>query len=395
VLALKEQLGLFDDPYRRCQPPEPAEAKARRGELARKAAVQSLVLLTNPRDALPLASATRRLALIGPLADAAAEMRGSWIAAADEHCPVSVLAGLSEALGEEVRYALGVSIDGTERGGIEAAAELCEDVDAVILCLGERGIMSGEAASRAHLDLPGLQRELAISVLDRAESQDIPVIVVLFSGRPLTAPWLFERADAVIAAWFPGAQAGHAIADVLLGKASPSGRTPISWPRAVGQIPIFYAQRSGGRPFVPSNHYTSQYLDVPNDPQFPFGHGLTYGRFEYSNLRVSSQGLSVHETIEIYVEVRNTGPSTARETVFLFIHDPVATVARPVLELKAWRQIELHPGQSANVTLQLAAEDLRFLDEALQPVYEPGDINILIGPCADRAQLTAAKIRLV
>jgi beta-glucosidase len=254
--------------------------------------------------------------------------------------------------------------------------------------------MSGEASSRAHLGLPGIQRRLAEAVFERAQRSATPVIVILFSGRPLVVPWLVEGADAVLAAWFLGSEAGHAIADVVSGRVSPSGRTPVSWARAMGQIPIFFGERPSGRPANPADHYTSKYLDVANEPLFPFGHGLSYGRFVLSNLRAAPADAEDIDTIKIRVDVRNEGARAAQETVFLFTHDKVASVARPLLELKGFAKIDLRPGEEGTVTLALRALDLRFLGLDLEPVFEPGEIEILVGPCADRARLLATTIRL-
>ncbi|HEX4049879.1 MAG TPA: glycoside hydrolase family 3 N-terminal domain-containing protein [Steroidobacteraceae bacterium] len=395
VLSLKERLGLFDDPYRRCQGAEPPFTLARRRALARRAAAHSLVLLTHRGDVLPL-HAGERVAVIGPLADAAAQMRGSWAAAADEHEAVSVLAGLQSALGAAaVTFAPGVAITGADTSGIAAALQSCETAEVILLCIGEAAAMSGEAASRADPQLPGCQRELAEAVLARAAELGKPVVAMLFSGRPLVVPWLFEEADAVLAAWFPGSEAGPAIADVLMGHIAPSGRTPISWPRSVGQIPIFHAQRPGGRPYQANNRYTSQYLDVPNDPQFPFGHGLTYARFELSNLRVTPRQCSESDLIEVRVDVRNMGACVARETVFLFAHDRLASVARPVLELKGWRQVELVAGEQVTVLLSLPSRELRFLGPDLQPLYEPGEVQLWVGPSADRTRLLSTVVSLI
>jgi beta-glucosidase len=396
VLALKERLGLFEDPYRRCRASETRESLSRRRALARRAACRSLVLLTHRGAVLPLSSQLQRVALIGPLADAPAEMRGCWGAAAEEHTSVSVLEGLSAALGAAaITHRRGVELSGPDTGAIASAVHACEDAEVVVLCLGEAAAMSGEAASRAGLALPGSQRELAQAVLERAAELGTPVVAILFSGRPLVVPWLFEEADAVLAAWFPGSEAGHAIADVLTGKIAPSGRTPISWPRSVGQIPIFHAQRPTGRPCVPNNHYTSRYLDVPNDPQFAFGHGLTYGHCELSGLRVTPQHCGAEDTLEVHVEIRNNGAHAVRETVFVFARDTLASVARPLLEMKTWQQIDLQAGEQATLALQLSSRALRFLDGALQCVYEPGDVEILVGFCADRARLLCQRIQLI
>ncbi len=393
VLTLKVELGLFDDPYRRGKTPEAADTVKRRRRLARTVAARALVMLKNDRSTLPFA-APLRLAVVGPLADAPADMRGPWWGAADSaEGQVSVLAGLRAQLPESaLLHAPGVTIDGDDRSGIAAALDVCEAAEAILLCLGEAAIMSGEAASRAYLDLPGRQRELAEAVCDRARAAHKRVVVILFSGRPLTVPWLIEAADAVIAAWFPGSEAGNAVADVLTGKVSPSGRTAVTWPRAVGQIPIFFGERPSGRPADPKDHYTSKYLDVPNDPLFPFGHGLTYGVFTLSNLRVTPAHVEDIDTMQIRVDVRNDGEREAEETVFLFTHDKVASVARPLLELKGFAKIILRPGESGSVTMTLRAGDLCFLGVDLEPVFEPGDFEILVGPCADRSRLLSVTV---
>lgn len=395
VLGLKERLGLFADPYRRGATPETAAAIASRRRLARAVAARAIVMLKNDRDVLPLASNVRRLAVIGPLADASAEMRGPWWGAAEPEGHVTVVAGVRKMLpAVQVLYAPGVDIDGGDALGIPAALDHCGKADAILLCLGEAAGMSGEAASRAHLGLPGRQRAFADAVFDHAATLGKPVIVILFSGRPLVVPWLVERADAVLAAWFLGSEAGNAIGDVILGKVSPSGRTPVTWARAAGQVPIFFGQRPSGRPADPKDRFTSKYLDVPNEPLFPFGHGLSYGHFTLSNLRVTTDRVTENDTVVVRVDVANDGKRAAEETVFLFTHDKVASVARPVLELKGFGKITLAPGESGTVTLFLPAADLRFLGVDLQPVFEAGEVEILVGPCADRSRLLAASIRV-
>ena len=395
VLTLKEHLGLFDDPYRRGATPESAAVLTHRRRLARSVGARAIVMLKNEAQALPLRGSLRRLAIIGPLADAPAEMRGPWWGAAEIDGQVSVVAGLRAVLPTaEILHAAGVSIEGDDVSGIAAALELCASADAILLCLGEAAVMSGEAASRAHLGLPGKQRMFAEAVFERALAAHKPVIVILFSGRPLVVPWLIEQADAVLAAWFLGSEAGTAIGDVVTGRVSPSGRTPVTWPRAAGQIPIFFGERPSGRPADPKDHYTSKYLDVPNEPLFPFGHGLTYGRFALSNLRVTPTDAEDIDTLQIHVDVRNEGARAAQETVFLFTHDKVASVARPMLELKGFAKISLRPGEAGTIRLSLRAEELRFLGRDLEPVFEPGEVEILVGPCADRSRLLSATVRL-
>jgi beta-glucosidase len=394
VLELKERLGLFDDPYGRGTRGQSAAEVAARRQLARSIAARAIVMLTN-RQALPLAGSLHRIAVLGPLAHASAEMRGPWSAAAPSEGHVTVLEGLREALPHvEIAHAEGVPIEGEPAGGFAAALAHCDQADAIVLCVGEAAVMSGEAASRASLDLPGRQRAFAEAVLDRARARATPVIAILFCGRPLIVPWLIDRADAVLAAWFLGTEAGNALADVLTGRVSPSGRTPISWPRAVGQIPIFYGERPAGRPYEAGNRFSSGYIDVPAEPLFPFGHGLTYGRFELSNLRVTPQVVASGDTLEVSVDVANAGARAAEETVLVFAHDKLASVTRPVLELEGFGKITLRPGERGTVTVHFPASQLRFLGGDLQPVFEPGEVEILAGPCAARAQLLSICIRL-
>lgn len=396
VLRLKDRLGLFEDPYRRGAVQETGEALGARRRIARSVGARAVVMLRNERGVLPLDPAIRRIALVGPLADAGSEMRGPWWAAAEPEGHVGVLAGLRAAFpATSVDFAEGVPIEGGDLSGIAAALGSCDEAEAIILCLGEGATMSGEAASRADPALPGHQRALAEAVLDRAAARGTPVVVVLFSGRPLVVPWLVERADAVLAAWFLGSEAGNAIADIVTGTVSPSGRTPVSWARSVGQVPIFYGERPSGRPANPLDKFTSKYLDVPNSPLFPFGHGLTYGRFTLSNLSVGPELVTRDGTITIRVDVANDGKRAAEETVFLFVHDKVASVTRPVLELKGFGKMALAPGETGTLHLTLAALDLDVLGPDLEPAFEPGEVEILVGPCADRAQLLVRTIRLV
>jgi beta-glucosidase len=395
VLRLKERLGLFDDPYRRGSSTETSETIAARRRLARDVAAKSLVLVKNSADTLPLRGDVRRVCAIGPLADAWREMRGPWAAAGYEEPSVTVLAGIREALpNASVVHVEGVTIAGTETSGIAAAVEAASAADVVVLCLGEAAEMSGEAASRAFPELPGVQRALAEAVLERARRDEVPVVVVLFCGRPLIVPWLVERADALLIAWFPGTEAGNAIGDVLTGRVSPSGRTPITWPRALGQIPLFYCQRNSGRPENPQDHFTSKYLDSPSSPLIPFGFGLTYGRFAYANLTVTPENATAEDVIEIAVDVTNVGARAAEETVFLFIRDRVASIARPTLELKGVAKISLQPGEAGTARFELPATELAFLGVDFEPVLEAGEIEIRVGGSADPAQLVSSRLML-
>jgi beta-glucosidase len=285
-------------------------------------------------------------------------------------------------------HAPGIGISDTDWSRAGGALELCGSADVVVLCVGESALMSGEAASRASLDLPGRQREFAERVL----ALDKPVVAILCSGRPLTVPWLTERASATLAAWFLGNEAGHAVGDIVAGHASPTGRLPVSWPRALGQVPIYYGHRPSGRPTNPDNRYTSRYIDLPTTPLFPFGHGLSYGRFIYSDLQVSPRRLGPDDIIEATVTVTNVGDRRAEETVFLFVHDVLASVARPQMELKAFAKIELQPGEHGTVVLLLPAASLAFPGRDWRPVLEPGDFDCFVGPCADRTRLLSARV---
>ncbi|MGE4173972.1 MAG: glycoside hydrolase family 3 C-terminal domain-containing protein, partial [Methylocystis sp.] len=389
VLRLKERLGLFDDPYRVVRLDD--DVKDTHRALARDAGRRSATLLVN-RGILPFAADIRRIAVIGPLADAGAEMLGPWFAAgAAENC-VTIFEGLRRALPNcEIAHHSGVAIEGDDESGVVPAVALAEGADAVVLCLGESAGMSGEAACRAALGLPGEQRRLA----ERVMSAGAPTIALLSSGRPLTVPWLFERAQAVVATWFLGDRAGEAIADILTGRFNPCARLAVSWPRAVGQIPIFYAAGSTGRPFDAANSYTSRYLDCSNEPQFPFGHGLSFARTTLSNLRADGRELTTSRSTRISVDVQNESDVATEETIFLFARDRDARVARPLMELKDWRKVVLAPQQPATVEFALSAAAFAFPGEDMEPVVEPGDVDIFVGLSADAATLLSARLRIV
>ena len=322
-------------------------------------------------------------------------MKGPWWGAGEHEPAVSVLAGLRAALPQaDIRHAPGVAIEGSDDSGIEAALAMCDGAEAVLLCLGESARMSGEAASRATPALPGRQQALAEAVTARAHALGIPVVAILFSGRPLVVPWLAEHADALLAAWFLGAEAGHAIADVVTGRASPTGRTPMSWPRVVGQVPIYFGQRPTGRPINPADYFTSKYQDVENTPLYAFGHGLTYGRFIYDELQAGPQRVREHDTLKISVRLRNDGAREAEETVFLFIRGKVSRVTRPLLELKGYAKLRLMPGEVGTVDLALPAAELRYLGPDLQPLFEAGEVEILVGPSAETTGLLRQTIVL-
>ena len=389
VLTLKERLGLFDDPYRG------AAARPRSAapiELAREVARRAIVLLTHRGGVLPLSPGIRHIALIGPLAAAAAEMLGPWSADGRAEDAVSVLQGLKAAVpGCRIDCAAGVALSGAELNGIGDAIERCRAAELVILCIGESHDMSGEAASRGDLGLPAAQRALAEAALETGK----PVVVVLFSGRPLILPWLLERANAVLASWFLGSEAGHAIADVLTGRCNPSGKLALTWPQHEGQIPIFYGQRPSGRPTQRGQRFSSSYLDIPAAPQFPFGHGLSYSRFALADLRCTPHRVTATDTIEVSVGVHNEGPVAGEASVLLFVRDVVASIARPVLELKGVSRQFLGAGESARLRWSLPVASLAFPGPDLEPLLEPGEFQIHVGLSADPAGLVSDRIELI
>jgi len=389
VLQLKDRLGLFDDPHRVVR--LDAGSKDTHHTLALEAARRSATLLTN-RGLLPLSANVRRIAVIGPLADAGAEMLGPWSAAGNAENCVTTFEGLRRALPNcEIVHHRGVAIEGDDESGIASACALAKGADAVVLCLGESAGMSGEAACRAALGLPGKQRQLA----ERVMSAGAPAVALLFCGRPLAVPWLFEHAQAVVAAWFLGDRTGEAIADILTGRFNPSARLAVTWPQEVGQVPIFYSARSTGRPFDAANPYTSRYLDCSNNPQFSFGHGLSYSRTTLSNLRVDCAELKTSQSTRVRVDLRNESDIATEETIFLFARDRIASVARPLIELKDWTKVALRPREGATVEFALSAEAFQFPGEDMEPIVEPGDVDIFAGLSADADRLLSARLRIV
>ena len=393
VLTLKGRLGLLDDPLRQRAAPRAKRTEAHR-ELALDAARRSIVLLQNRGELLPLRGAdAKRLAVLGPLADSAKDMLGPWYAVGKAADTKDFLSGIRAGLpGWQITHAPGTGINDEDPASFSSALDAAGNADLVLLCLGEASGMCGEAASRADPGLPLAQRRFAEAVFALGK----PTIVALSCGRPLAAPWLFERADAVLATWFLGSEAGPALADVLTGACNPSGKLPVSWPLDVGQMPISYAQRPTGRPLVtdPANAYMSRYTDIPNEPQFAFGHGLSYARFIYRSVRLSSTMMAPGETVTIEADIANDSPVDGEETAFLFIRDPVASISRPVLELKGMAKIRLAAGDAGTVRFELRSADVAFPDERGEMVLESGAIQILVGPKAERHALLAVMLEI-
>ncbi len=387
VLRFKERLGLFADPYRRCRLGEPPVART----LAREAAVRSIVLLKNEGDLLPLAGGRRRIAVIGPLADAPRQMNGSWAAKGNPFASVGVRDGLRAAFPEaELVCKAGVALEGGDTAGIAAAAEAARRADIVVLCLGEGASLNGEATSRADLDLPGHQRALAEAVL----ATGTPCVAIVFCGRPPIVPWLAERAQALVCAWLLGSEAGHALGDVLCGAVAPSGRLAMTWPRAMGQVPIFFGDKPNGRPFDPKDHYTSKYLDCSNAPLFAFGSGLATTTFAVSDLAADGDVLSEGRPLRVTASVANTGRREGEATLFLFLRDPVARVVRPRLELRGVAKVTLEPGERRVVGFTLTAADAAYPRDGDDPVLEPGALDIVVGQSAAPDGLLSITVRV-
>ncbi|MBZ0241859.1 MAG: glycoside hydrolase family 3 C-terminal domain-containing protein, partial [Bacteroidales bacterium] len=301
---------------------------------------------------------------------------GSWSAAGDWSKSVSLIEGLKARYPDaNIQFAKGCEIEGTGKNAFREAKQIAEKADFVILALGEAYWMSGEAASRSNIDLPGMQQELAELIIGTGK----PTATVIFSGRPLTINWLAENSPALLQAWFLGTQSGHALADVLSGDYNPSGKLPVTFPRNVGQIPIYYSMKSTGRPFDANNKYTSKYLDVPNEPLYAFGYGLSYTEFTYSKLQMGKNSFALNDSIRFSLEVQNTGKLAGEEVVQIYVHDQVATITRPVRELKAFKNVFLEPGETQNISFSLPTEALAFYKADLSFGTEPGWFTIFAG----------------
>ncbi|WP_367047067.1 glycoside hydrolase family 3 N-terminal domain-containing protein [Streptomyces sp. Je 1-332] len=383
ILRLKFALGLFDHPYVD-EDDAIDEPSAAAREAARETAARSMVLLKNDGKALPLKKYTGSIAVVGPFGDSD-DLLGTWTfpGAAKNFPSGKILAAVKAAAPRaKVTYAKGVDAEGKDTGGIPAAVSAAKKADVTVVVVGEPPALSGEAAARGDISLPGGQEKLieAIAATGR------PFVVVLVNGRPLTFGGWLKSAPAVLEAWHPGLEAGNAIADVLFGEVNPGGKLPVSFPRTVGQIPVHYNHESTGRPYDADNKYTSKYLDLPPDPQFTFGHGLSYTSFEIgeprlSRDRVSARALRGGDTLEVAVTVRNTGERTGDEVVQLYVHDIAASIAQPVRKLRGFRRVTLKPGKSKTVRFQLGADDFGFWTNAENGEFrvEEGAVDLYVG----------------
>ena len=387
ILRIKFLLGLFERPY---VDPERA-AKVIRSEanieVALEAARRSIVLLKNEGNLLPMKKDIGSVAVVGPLADDRSAPLGSWSCQGNSKDVVTVLDGIKSRFSPKTKvlYAKGCEVEGTSTQGIEDAVRIAKESDVAVVVVGESAEMSGEAACRASLDLPGVQEQLVRAI----HATGVPVVEVLMNGRPLSISWSAEHVPAILEAWFLGIQGGNAIADVIVGNHNPGGKLPATFPRSVGQVPIHYNHKNTGRPPSPDK-WTSKYLDVPSTPLFPFGHGLSYTRFEYDNLQISPKRIGPEGKVKISAEVKNVGDRKGDEVVQLYLRDVVASVTRPVKELKGFKKITLERGEKNTVNFTLSSEQLSFINRNLKRVVEPGMFKVMVGGSSEDIQLTGS-----
>lgn len=406
MLTAKYQLGLFDDPYKYCDIDRAKTdifTKEHRA-FARQVSAESMVLLKNDNQTLPLKK-SGTIALIGPLANNAVNMAGTWSVATKQEKSIPLLEGLKTVVGNtaNVLYAKGSNLaedleyekrvtmfgkdiprDGrTDQQLLDEALEIASKSDVIIAALGESAEMSGESSSRTNLDIPQIQKELLKALLKTGK----PVVLVMFAGRPLTIQEEVETVPAILNVWFPGSEAGLAISDVLFGDVNPSGKLTATFPRNVGQIPIYYNHKNTGRPLNNNEgnfeKFRSNYLDVRNEPLFPFGYGLSYTQFEYSNLKLSTNQIAMDGSLDVTVAIKNSGNYDGKEVVQLYIRDVIGSVTRPVKELKGFQKIEIKKGQTKTVNFKLTVEDLKFYNYNLDFVAEPGQFEVFVGTNSD------------
>ncbi len=400
ILVAKYDLGLFDDPYRYCNEKRSATevfTAANRAE-SRKIAAQSFVLLKN-NNVLPIATG-KTIALVGPLANAKENMTGTWSVGADNSQSVTLLKGLTDAVGTngKVVYAKGSNLEDdaemqnrqtmfgkditrdnrTAQQMIDEALAVSANADVIVAALGEGAESSGECASKSNIDIPEAQKRLLKALVATGK----PVALVLFNGRPITLNWEKENVPAILDVWFAGSEAGDAIADALLGKVNPSGKLSMSFPQNVGQIPIYYNHKNTGRPLTGKwfSKFQSNYIDVSNEPLYPFGYGLSYTQFEYGDIQLSAKELKGNQKLKVTVNVKNTGSVAGKEVVQLYIRDVVGSITRPVQELKGFNKIELAAGETKTVSFEITPESLKFYNTNLKYDWEAGEFQIMVGP---------------
>lgn len=391
ILRVKFELGLFDDPYKYCNEEREKETIGNQfvNDAVLDVAKKSIVLLKNKTDLLPLKKEGQKIAVIGALANDKTSPLGSWRIAADDNSAVSVLEGLKQYKGNTISYAKGadvvtgnsafvseLNVNTTDTSGFSEAVNLAKSSDVVIMVLGEHGLQSGEGRSRTNLDLPGVQQQLLEAVFTVNKN----IVLVLNNGRPLTITWADQNIPSILEAWHLGTQSGHAIAQVLYGDYNPSGKLPMTFPRSVGQVPIYYNYKNTGRPVLPAPNivFWSHYSDEVNQPLYPFGYGLSYTSFEYSEMKIENS-FSEDKTVKVSVKLKNTGKLKGKEVVQLYIRDLFATVTRPVKELKGFEMVELLPNEIKTISFLLTESELGFYDNQGQFIVENGDFEVFVG----------------
>lgn len=399
ILLIKFKTGLFDDPFRKMN-----EAKNKKVilcndhlKIARETASRSVVLLKNEKQLLPLSKNIKSLALIGPLADSPADMLGYWAAMGKAEDCVSILQGLKNKTNGTVKinYAKGCSVNDNNKEGFAQAIEAAYNSEVVLLAMGESADMSGENNSRAFLEVPGVQKDLMREIIKTGK----PIVLLLSNGRPLCINFEKENIPAILECWFLGVQAGNAIADVIFGDYNPSGKLTMTFPLTVGQVPVYYNEKNTGKPYASGCYWCTRYRDIPDEPLYPFGYGLSYTTFEYSKLHLKDTIMSENDTLMVTLNVKNTGKYTGEEVVQLYIRDIVASIPRPLKELKNFKKIRLIPGQEQNVTFGLTVNDLSFWNKELKFGAEPGEFTVMVGPnsqstVSEKFYLTMAKNNL-
>ena len=385
ILRAKYALGLFEDPYRFLDNKRERQVVRSQSmiDLARKAAVSSMVLLKNDNATLPLSKQAKRIALIGPLANNRSEVMGSWKARGEDADVVTVLDGIKNKLGSNVslQYVQGCDFLAPSKDEFSSAFEAAKQSDVIIAVVGEKALMSGESRSRAILRLPGQQEAL----LDTLRKAGKPLVVVLMSGRPLCLEKVDKQADALVEAWFPGTQCGNAVADILFGDAVPSGKLTASFPLTEGQIPNYYNYKRSGRPGDMPYSSTVRHIDVPNKNLYPFGYGLSYTSFSYGEMQCPQQ-FNPDGSLQVSVDVTNTGSYDGEEIVQLYVADKVASMVRPVKELKGFEKVFIPKGQTKHVVFTINVRDLGFWDNNMQYIVEPGMFEVMVGRNSEELQ---------
>jgi beta-glucosidase len=376
ILLIKKRLGLFENPYTDEAPEQNVLLDPAHRALARRSAARSLVLLKNDQKVLPLSASLKSIAVVGPLGDNQADMLGPWHGEGKATEAVSLLTGLRNRFPQaKVTYVAGCDIQSNKPLDRAGLALTLAGAEVVIVAVGESEQMSGEAKSRSNISLPGQQEALVQWVHESGK----PYVVTLLQGRPLALGWLAEKCPTVLECWFPGCEAGNAIADVLVGQVNPGGKLPVSFPRNVGQCPIYYNYKNTGRPADLRDSYVSNYLDVPNSPQFHFGYGLSYTTFKIDSISLSKTSMGPKDSLTVRASVQNTGSRAGDEVVQVYIRDKVASVTRPVRELKGFERVSLEPGQQRQLAFALGPKELGFYDRTMKWVVEPGEFEVYVG----------------